>query len=82
MTHAWQHSNGVSHLDLKYREGHSTFVEIECTRELGDVVYANFMEKNLEADNSAYGEGFRYWKETVANESDKNIFNLILRMKR
>lgn len=78
LTHAWQHANlDMGRLSLKFIEGHSTYVEIECTRELGDSVYADFWEQSVEAGTDVYAEGYRYWKRFIAKESDKNIFNHI-----
>ncbi len=81
LTHAWQYANlDMKHLDLKYIEGHSTYVEIQCTRALGDTVYADFWESNMEDRNDPYGEGYRYWKRRMRQESDKNIFHHICRL--
>jgi len=78
LTHAWQYANlDMKRLDLKYIEGHSTYVEIQCTRALGDTVYADFWESNVETRNDPYGEGYRYWKRRMRQESDKNIFHHI-----
>jgi hypothetical protein len=70
----------MNRLDLKYIEGHSVFVEIECSRLLGQRVYADFWEKLIEASSDEYGEGLRYWKNRMKHESDKNIFRHIKNM--
>ena len=80
LTHAWQHENIQKDLDLMYIEGHSTFVEIECTRLLGQRAYANYLEKSILSRNDEYAQGLRYWKERMKIESDKNIFHHILLM--
>lgn len=81
LTHAWQFANiNVNKIELKYLEGHSSYVEVECLRLLKQTVYADFLENNLLADQSEYGEGYRFWKQYLATESDKNIFNNIKEM--
>ena len=81
LTHAWQFANiDADKLDLKYIEGHSTYVEIECTRELGQVVYADFLERSVLSVNNEYSQGLRYWKECIRHEADKNIFHHIQQM--
>ena len=82
LTHAWQHANlpDMDKLALKYIEGHATYVEIECTRLLGQKMYADFWERNVEAGNDVYAEGLLYWKERLKQESDKNIFKHIKEM--
>ncbi len=79
LTHAWQFENvNVDKLGLEKIEGHSTYVEIECSRELGQSLYADFWEKHILSQDDEYGRGLRYWKSYMSNESDKNIFNHII----
>ncbi len=81
LTHAWQYENiKVNKTELKYIEGHSSYVEVECLRLLKQSTYADFLENCLLVDNSVYGDGYRFWKEYLATESDKNIFKNIKEM--
>lgn len=81
LTHAWQFANiNADKMDLKYIEGHSTYVEIECSRALGQTVYADFWEKSVLAGSDEYAQGLRYWKDRLRVESDKNIFHHIQKM--
>lgn len=81
LTHAWQHANiDVDNIELKYLEGHSTYVEIECTRRLGQPVYADFWERSVLAGSDEYAQGLRYWKDRLKIESDKNIFHHMAQM--
>lgn len=82
LTHAWQFANlekkKLNNLDLL--EGHSTFVEIECTRLRGDTVYADYWERQVEAGNDEYSRGLSLWKNEMANHTRYSIFRVILRM--
>lgn len=76
LTHAWQHANiDINNAELKYIEGHSSYVEVECLRSIQQSTYADFLENNLLTDESVYGEGFRFWKAYISDENDKNIFH-------
>lgn len=77
LTHAWQHAN-TKVVDLKILEGHSSYVEVECMRLLKQNIYADFITKQLNASDDVYGEGFRYWRNYMRLETDKNIFHHIL----
>lgn len=78
LTHAWQKDNiDVNKVGLKYIEGHASYVEVECLRLLKQSTYADFLENSLIASSSEYGEGYRFWKDYLALESDKNIFKHI-----
>lgn len=81
LTHAWQGENiDMLKLGNKIIEGHSTYVEIECLRKLGQSLYADFWEKTVLNRNDEYSEGLRYWKTVIQSDSDKNIFNHVLKM--
>ena len=81
LTHAWQHDNlNVDKIDLKYLEGHSVYVEIECSRILGQRIYADFMERSVLSGDDVYAWGLQYWKDYLRTESDKNIFHHIQQM--
>lgn len=81
LTHAWQHANiNMNKIELKYIEGHSSYVEIECLRALKQNVYADFSEINLMHAQDEYGEGYRFWKDYLLLESEKNIFKHIVKM--
>lgn len=84
LTHAWQHANLPPNAflpkNLKYIEGHSSYVEVECLRVLGQNVYADFSERQLLSRDDEYGQGFRFWKECLRIEPDKNIFHHIAGM--
>ena len=81
LTHAWQHANiDTNRLALKYIEGHSTYVEIECTRLMKQSVYANFWEASVLAGDDVYAQGLRYWKDRLKTESDKNVFHHMLQL--
>lgn len=82
LTHAWQWREGnVGHLDKVYKEGHSTYVEIECLRVDGYHELAEHMHQANMKRQDEYGEGYRFWLEKLKNESDKNIFHQIIKMK-
>ena len=78
LTHAWQaeHVN-MDKLGIQIIEGHSTFVEIECLRKLGQSIYADFWEKTVLNRNDDYSKGLQYWKSLMQSESDKNIFVIL-----
>lgn len=81
LTHAWQHENiDMTKLDKKFIEGHCVYVELECSRLLGQRVYADFWERMIESGKDEYSEGLRYWKERMKHESVKNIFQHIAKM--
>lgn len=84
LTHAWQHANLPSaaflQKNLKYIEGHSSYVEVECLRVLGQNMYADFSGQQLLLRDDEYGQGFRFWKECLRIEPDKNIFHHIVDM--
>lgn len=81
LTHAWQFANlKIGKIDLKYLEGHASYVEVECLRLLKQSIYADFLENSLIVSQSEYGTGYRFWKEYLATESDKNIFKNIKTM--
>ena len=81
LTHAWQHENiDMTKLDKKFIEGHCVYVELECSRLLGQRVYADFWERMIESGKDEYSEGLRYWKERMKHESVKNIFRHIAKM--
>lgn len=81
LTHAWQHENiDMTRLDKKYIEGHCVYVELECSRLLGQRVYADYWERMIESGTDEYSEGLRYWKERMRHESVKNIFRHIAKM--
>jgi len=80
LTHAWQHKNAswiLTDDNLKYCEGHTMYTEIECMYALKEVAFAERLEKDTEARDDEYGEGFRYWKEYLKGQTDKNIFHHI-----
>lgn len=81
LTHAWQaeHVN-MDKLGDQIIEGHSTFVEIECLRKLGQSLYADFWKKTVLNRNDDYSKGLQYWTSLLQSESDKNIFNHMLKM--
>lgn len=78
LTHAWQaeHVN-MDKLGIQIIEGHSTFVEIECLRKLGQFIYTDFWEKTVLNRNDDYSKGLQYWKSLMQSESDKNIFVIL-----
>ena len=81
LTHAWQNANvDMDRLGNKIIEGHSTYVEIECLRTLGQTLYADFWEKTVLNRNDEYAEGLRYWKSVLKSESDRNPFKHILKL--
>lgn len=81
LTHAWQHANiNMNKVELKYIEGHSSYVEVECLRALKQNVYADFSEMSLMQRQDEYGEGYRFWKDYLMLESEKNIFKHIISM--
>lgn len=81
LTHAWQHENiDMGRLDKKIIEGHCVYVELECSRLLGQRVYADFWERTIESGSDEYAEGLRYWKKKMRSESNKNIFRHIAKM--
>ncbi len=78
LTHAWQYANlNMKHPDinLAYIEGHSTYVEIEGMYERKQTRYAAFLDRITMARDDEYGIGYRFWKDYIGAESDKNIFN-------
>lgn len=80
LTHAWQNEKAIWILDdkyLKYCEGHAMYTEIDCMRALSEVTFADRLEKDTEARDDEYGEGFRFWKEYLQQQDDKNIFHHI-----
>lgn len=79
LTHAWQHANvNMNDIPLQYLEGHTSYVEVECTRLLKQPIYAEFMDTQLMAAQDEYGIGYRFWKDHLRNQSDKNIFHHML----
>ncbi|MBQ7545845.1 MAG: hypothetical protein IJT41_02620 [Clostridia bacterium] len=79
LTHAWQFDNlpDIDKMQLYIIEGHAVYVEIECSRLLGQTVYADFWEKCVLLETNEYSKGLRYWTERLMTESDKNIFHHI-----
>ena len=74
LTHAWQHASIPMNIPLHFLEGHTSYVEVECMRLLRQGVYADFIEASLIAAQNEYGTGYRFWKETLRDDNDKNIF--------
>ena len=78
LTHAWQVANlNINDFDLKYLEGHSSYVEIESMRIMKQGIYADTMASSLEKEDSVYGRGYRFWVDYIRAENEKNIFKLI-----
>lgn len=78
LTHAWQYANldfSNPKLTLAFIEGHSTYVEIEGMYERKQARYASFLDRITMARDDEYGIGYRFWKDYISAESDKNIFN-------
>ena len=76
LTHAWQFDNlDVRKLNRKYPtealkllEGHSSYMEIDAMRKLGEVEYAEYLERELLLRNDEYGEGYRMLKEHLQSK--------------
>jgi hypothetical protein len=62
-------------IELYFLEGHTSYVEVECTRLRKQNVYAQFLDRSLMGADDEYGKGYRYWKEVLSADSDKNIFH-------
>ena len=77
LTHAWQHVNINMNANLAFLEGHTSYVEVECSKLRKQEVYAKFLDRCLMQAQDEYGEGYRYWKDVLSNDSDKNIFHHI-----
>lgn len=81
LTHAWQYANlNVDGIELKYIEGHSTYVEIECMRRLGQERFADFNERCIMEQGDVYTDGLNYWRAHLRTETDKNIFHHMLKL--
>lgn len=81
LTHAWQGENlEINRIDTKFLEGHSTYVEIECLRKLGQTLYANYWEDSVLSRSDVYAEGLKHWKSVLQSSSDKNIFHHMLKL--
>lgn len=81
LTHAWQFANlEISKFDLMYLEGHTSYVEVECLRLLKQPMYGGFLEDVLTKGTDVYSEGYRFWKDYLRNETDKNIFHHIINL--
>lgn len=81
LTHAWQFANlDVKNIELKYIEGHTAYVEVECLRLMKQNAFADFYEDALLLDQTVYGEGYRFWKNYLCHENNKNIFTNIKEM--
>lgn len=82
LTHAWQwRVGGVGDLSTMYKEGHSMYVEIECMKETDHREFTTRLEEETERRNDEYGEGFRFWRDYLKEQSDKNIFKHIVNFK-
>ena len=74
LTHAWQHENIKMDIELYKLEGHTSYVEVECMRLLGQNAYAEFMHSGLMLADDEYGKGYRLWTDYLRGESNKNLF--------
>lgn len=79
LTHAWQFDNlDVRKLSRKYPdemlkllEGHSSYMEVDAMRKLGEPEYADYLERQLMQREDEYGEGYRMLKDHLqAKEQD------------
>ena len=84
LTHAWQDANvNMNKLSNKIIEGHSTFVEIQCLRRIGQTIYAEYWEKSVLSRTDDYAEGLRYWQSLIDPDDpdpEKNIFHQMLKL--
>lgn len=83
LTHAWQHKNAawlMTKDNIKTCEGHAMYTEIECMYALKEITYADKLDKATVNRKDVYGEGYRFWKEYMKKETDKNIFHQIEKM--
>ena len=79
LTHCWQFDNtNVANLKRKHKneyllflEGHSSYMEVDAMRKLGETEYADFIEGQLMARNDEYGAGYRMLKEYLETEEQK-----------
>ena len=79
LTHVWQNSNLdrrklrklSPELQLYLKEGHASFMEVDCMRRFGEPEYADYLEESLLNDKSEYGIGFRVFKECMSDRADE-----------
>lgn len=79
LTHCWQFDNtNVAKLKRKFKdqyllflEGHSSYMEVDAMRKLGETEYADFIERQLMAREDEYGAGYRMLKEYLEEEEKK-----------
>lgn len=79
LSHAWQFDNvNVAKLRRKYKdqyllflEGHASYMEVDAMRKLGEVEYANHIERELMARDDEYGQGYRMLKDYLEEEEKK-----------
>lgn len=80
LTHAWQFADlNTNAIELMYLEGHSVYVEIECMTRLGQERFAEFNERCIMAQDDEYSKGLKYWRSHLLTETDKNIFNHMMK---
>lgn len=79
LTHCWQFDNtNVAKLKRKYKdkyllflEGHSSYMEVDAMKKLGEEEYADFIERQLMLREDEYGAGYRMLKEYLETEAEK-----------
>lgn len=79
LTHAWQYDNldmrklnKLSEEDrLTLLEGHAVYVEIDAMKELGEVEYAERMEKIALSRQDVYGNGYRKLKDYLDEKKEQ-----------
>ena len=76
LPHCWQFDNtNVVKLKRKnkdkyllFLEGHSSYMEVDAMRKLGETEYADFIERQLMLREDEYGAGYRMLKEYLETE--------------
>lgn len=75
LTHAWQFENidakalykKGNEEALEILEGHSSYMEVDAMRKLGEENYAQYLESQLMLRQDEYGEGYRMLRDILKN---------------
>lgn len=73
LTHFWQFDN-LKCNDLKYIEGHASYVEVQYMRSEHRKAFADWQEDKLNNRSDEYGKGFRQIASELSLRSNNNPF--------
>lgn len=79
LTHMWQFDN-IKMSDLRYIEGHASFVEVQYMRHEKRKDFAEWQEDSLNIRQDEYGEGYRILKDELEDRGEFNSFAYMLEL--